>query len=156
MLASLARRCLAPPGLVLIGAVGLAHAEDRTIPTPNQVIYPGDVIRESMLVDTSVYDLPAADSAIVERRSGLVGKMATRTLLPGRAVAAFAVASPRAVANGAQVKLTYVDGGLSIVTSALALEAGGVGDTIKVRNTDSGLTVSGVVQADGSVSIGGG
>jgi flagella basal body P-ring formation protein FlgA len=156
MLASLARRRLALPGLVLIGAVALAHAEDRTIPTPNQVIYPGDVIRESMLVDTSVYDLPAADSAIVERRSGLVGKMATRTLLPGRAVAAFAIANPRAVANGAQVKLIYVDGGLSIVTSALALEAGGVGDTIKVRNTDSGLTVSGVVQADGSVSIGGG
>jgi flagella basal body P-ring formation protein FlgA len=64
--------------------------------------------------------------------------------------------SVRAVANGAEVKLVYTDGGLSIVTSALALEAGGIGDTIKVRNSDSGLTISGVIQPDGSVSVGGG
>jgi len=154
--ARLARSVLSACALALAGGVAVAHAEDRTVPTPNQVIYPGDVIRESMLVDTSIYDLPAADGAIVDRRAALVGKVATRTLLPGHAIAAFAVVNPRAVANGAQVKLVYTDGGLSIVTSALALEGGGVGDTIKVRNSDSGLTISGVIQADGSVSVGGG
>jgi flagellar basal body P-ring formation protein FlgA len=35
----------------------------------------------------------------------------------------------------------------------MALEAGGVGDTIKVRNSDSGLTISGTIQPDGSVSV---
>jgi flagella basal body P-ring formation protein FlgA len=43
---------------------------------------------------------------------------------------------------------------LTIMTFALALEAGAVGDVIKVRNTDSGLTISGTVQPDGSVSVG--
>jgi len=155
-LAGLARRYLATPALLVLSVVAIARAEDRTIPTPKQVIYPGDVIGEGMLVDTSVYDLPAAEGAIIDRRAAVVGKIATRTLLPGHAIATFAIANPRAVANGAQVKLVYTDGGLSIVTSALALESGAVGDTIKVRNSDSGLTISGVVQADGSVSIGGG
>ena len=59
----------------------------------------------------------------------------------------------RAGSIGAQVKLVYHDGGLSIITSALALEAGAVGDTIKVRNSDSGLTISGTIQPDGSVSV---
>ena len=31
-----------------------------------------------------------------------------------------------------------------------------LGDLVKVRNSDSGVTVSGVVQADGSVRVSGG
>jgi flagellar basal body P-ring formation protein FlgA len=130
-----------------------AFAEDRTVPTPTQVIYPGDVIRDSMLTDLSVYDIPNAGEAIIESRAALVGRIAKRTLLPGRGIAALGVGNPNAVANGAQVKLIYRDGELSIVTSAMALEAGGVGDTIKVRNSDSGLTISGTIQPDGSVSV---
>ena len=124
------------------------------LPTPSQVIYPGDIIRDAMLTDVSIYDLPNVDGPLVETRAELLGKIATRTLLPGRAITTLGVGNPRAVANGAQVKLIYRDGALSIITSALALEAGGVGDTIKVRNTDSGLTISGTIQSDGSVSVG--
>lgn len=152
-LADLLAPYLALASLALAGAALPAVAEDRTIPTPNQVIYPGDIIRDGMLTDVSVNDLPSGDSSILDNRAALVGKMAKRTLLPGRAIVALAVAAPRAVANGAQVKLVYNDGGLTIVTSALALESGGVGETIKVRNSDSGLTISGTIQPDGSVSV---
>jgi flagella basal body P-ring formation protein FlgA len=141
--------------LLVQGAIVPAVAEDRTIPTPSQVIYPGDIIREGLLTDVSVYDVPAVDGSLVESRADLVGKVAKRTLLPGRAIVALAVENPRAVANGAQVTLIYRDGGLSIVTTALALEAGGVGDMIKVRNPDSGLTISGTILPDGSVSVSG-
>ncbi len=132
------------------GATGRADAQERTVPTPTRVIYPGDVIRESMLTDLSVAD---ADNSIVDSRAALLGKIAKRTLLPGQEIAVIAIEIPRAVANGAHVRLIYRDGGLTIVTSALALEAGGVGDTIKVRNEDSGLTVSGKILPDGSVSV---
>jgi flagella basal body P-ring formation protein FlgA len=140
--------------LFLQGTIVAALAEDRMIPTPSQVIYPGDIIRDGMLTDVSIYDLPNVEGPLVERRAEILGKVAKRTLLPGRAIITLAVENPKAVANGAQVKLIYRDGALSIVTSALALEAGGVGDTIKVRNTDSGLTISGTIQTDGSVSVG--
>jgi flagella basal body P-ring formation protein FlgA len=152
-LARLLPRNVALSGLLLFGAVSPALAEDRMIPTPNQVIYPGDIIRDTMLTDVSIYDLPAGDGTVLQNRDAVVGKMAKRTLLPGKAIVALAVANPKAVANGAQVKLIYTDGGLSIETTALALEAGSVGDTIKVRNSDSGLTLSGVIQPDGSVSV---
>jgi flagella basal body P-ring formation protein FlgA len=141
------------PLLLLQGAVLPALAQERTAPTPKQVIYPGDVIRDSMLIDTIFEDAAADDGSIVASRAALIGKIAKRTLLPGREILAIAVENPRAVANGAHVTLIYRDGALTIVTSAQALEPGGVGDIIKVRNEDSGLTVSGKIQPDGSVSV---
>ena len=143
------------PLLLLHGAAFPALAEDRTIPTPKKVIYPGDVIRNSMLTDVAVDDA-FDDNSIVADRAALIGKIAKRTLLPGQEIQAAAIQNPRAVANGAHVTLVYRDGGLTIVTSAQALEPGGVGDTIRVRNEDSGLTVTGKIQADGSVSVSGG
>jgi flagella basal body P-ring formation protein FlgA len=141
------------PCLLLRAAVFPALAEERRAPAPIQVIYPGDVIRDSMLTDIAVDDLPGGNSSFIETRAALIGKIAKRTLLPGRAIAATSIENPRAVANGAQVKLIYRDGPLTIVTFALALEPGAVGDIIKVRNADSGLTISGTIQPDGSVSV---
>jgi flagellar basal body P-ring formation protein FlgA len=146
-------RNLLVAALLLRAAIAPAFAEDKLIPTPSQVIYPGDIIRDGMLADVSVYDIPNIESSLVETRAELIGKVAKRTLLPGRGIVALAIENPKAVANGAQVKLVYRDGGLTIITTALALEAGGVGDTIKVRNSDSGSTISGTIQPDGSVSV---
>ena len=67
-----------------------------------------------------------------------------------------AVDNPRLVVNGAEVKLIYIDGGLTIVTVGSALQDGAAGDIVKVRNDDSGVTVSGVVQPDGTVRVSGG
>lgn len=141
--------------LLLLQAAPHAFADDRTVPAPRQVIYPGDLIRNSMLSDIVIED-DADDQSIVENRAALIGKVAKRTLLPGQAIPAFAIANPRAVANGAHVTLVYRDGDLTIVTSAQALEPGAIGDIIKVRNDDTGLTVTGRIGADGSVNVSGG
>jgi flagella basal body P-ring formation protein FlgA len=140
-----------------------ASAEDAapveavaTLPVPRVVIYPGDIIRDDMLMDVPATEAQGIISLTIRMRSGLVGKMARRTLLPGRAVSSIAINNPRAVVNGAEVRLIYSDGGLTIAASASALQDGAIGDVIKVRNTDSGLTVSGVIQPDGSVRVSGG
>jgi flagellar basal body P-ring formation protein FlgA len=125
-------------------------------PVPKVVIYPGDIIRDEMLMDAPRNEIQGASAAMIQNREGLVGKMARRTLLPGRAIPASSVNNPRAVTVGAQVKIVYVDGGLTIIASASALQDGAIGDAIKVRNEDSGLTISGVIQADGSVRVSGG
>jgi flagella basal body P-ring formation protein FlgA len=133
-----------------------ADADVATAPVPRMVIYPGDIIRDDMLMDVPAKEIQGSVDSMVRSRSGIVGKMARRTLLPGRAIQPVALNNPRAVVNGAEVRLIYIDGGLMIVTSASALQDGAVGDTIKVRNVDSGLTVSGVIQPDGSVRVSGG
>jgi flagella basal body P-ring formation protein FlgA len=144
---------LLAPVLLWQATVHPAVAQERTAPVPSQVIYPGDIIREGMLTDVPSDDAPGRVGPIVDTHAALVGKMAKRTLLPGRLIATIAVENPRAVSNGAEIKLIYRDGPLTIVTFAMALDNGAVGDTIRVRNADSGTIISGVILPDGSVSV---
>ncbi|MBY6242171.1 flagellar basal body P-ring formation chaperone FlgA [Methylosinus sp. Sm6] len=128
-----------------------ALAQERLLPTPVAVIYPGEVIRESMIAERSFRG--GGDGAVVDSKSALIGKVARRTLLPDRPVPTFAVDSPRVIVVNAQVKIVFEEAGLVIVTYGAALQPGGVGDLIRVRNQDSGLVVTGRVQSDGSVRV---
>ena len=132
-----------------------AAAQEAPAPTPRVVIYPGDVIRDDMLADVAEL---ARDGAgpFVEQRSLIVGKVARLTLLPGHAIPFSAVSNRKLVTNGAEVKLIYSEGGLVIMTTGDALQDGSIGDIVRVRNDDSGVTVSGAVQPDGSVQVSGG
>ena len=141
---------------VLIADLGPALAQEALAPTPRSVIYPGDIIREDMLTDLPQGGVRDSGGPFVDDRAFVVGKMARLTLLPGHAIPFAGVSNRKLVVNGAQVKLVYVEGGLVIVTSGDALQDGSIGDVVRARNSDSGVTVSGAVQADGSVKVGGG
>jgi flagellar basal body P-ring formation protein FlgA len=135
------------------GAAPLAAA-DLVVPVPTIILYPGNAITDDVLIEREVSIPNVAVGTVVESRAGLVGKVARRTLLPGKAIPLIGVAEPKVVVNGAQVRITFEEGGLTITTYATALQAGGVGEIIKLRNPQSGLILSGTVQADGSVRIG--
>jgi flagella basal body P-ring formation protein FlgA len=126
------------------------------LPVPVITIYPGDVIKDDWLADR---DFPAArgtsNSTVVTSRAAIAGKIARRTLLPGSPIPLSAVAYPKLVANGAKVRLVFEEGPLAITAYGIALQAGSAGDVIPVRNLASGMTVSGTVQADGSIRVGG-
>ena len=130
-------------------------AQETRAPSPKGVIYPGDIITEEMLVDApltaSAFGGPVALSS-----SDVVGMAAARTLLPGQSIPISAVAPPRLLRVGGPVKMLYIDGGLTITAYGSALQDGAVGETVKVRNDDSGVTVTGRVRADGAVLVNGG
>jgi flagella basal body P-ring formation protein FlgA len=132
-----------------------ALAQAAALPTPKVVIYPGEVIRDDMLADRPAETAMGA-GPFAETRSAAIGKMARRTLLPGAAIPLAGLDNPRLVANGAEVRLVYAEGGLTIVATGAALQDGGAGDVIRVRNSDSGVTVSGAIQPDGTVRVSGG
>ena len=92
----------------------------------------------------------------VNSRSLIVGKAARLTLLPGHAIPFSGVSNRKLVSNGAEVKLVFSEGDLVIMTTGAALQDGSIGDIVRVRNDDSGVTVSGAVQPDGSVRVSGG
>ena len=109
-----------------------------------------------MLADVARGGVRDGGGPYVEDRSFVVGKVARLTLLPGHAIPYVGVSNRKLVANGAIVNLVYSEGGLVIVTTGSALQDGSIGDVVRVRNNDSGVTVSGAVQPDGSVRVGGG
>jgi flagella basal body P-ring formation protein FlgA len=130
-------------------------AQEALFPTPKAVIYPGDIILDEMLVDVPNV---ARDGSgpFVTSRALIVGKAARLTLLPGHAIPFSGVSNRKLVSNGSEVKLVFSEGDLVIMTTGSALQDGSIGDIVRVRNDDSGVTVSGAVQPDGSVQVSGG
>ena len=140
--------------LLLAPPPGAAAAEMRA-PSPRAIIYPGDQIREDMLVDAPLV-ASASSGPVALSADDVVGLVARRTLLPGQSIPINALAAPRVVRAGAAVKLVYVDGGLEITAVGSALQDGAVGQSVQVRNDDSGVTILGRVRADGAVQVNGG
>jgi flagella basal body P-ring formation protein FlgA len=138
---------------LIVTPITTARAEGLAIPTPRIVIYPGDIISDGMLTDTPAGSIDAPEGIAARQRESLVGKMARRTLLPGRAIPLSAVGNPRLVRNGARVTLTYFEAGVAIATVGDAMQDGSVGQVVRVRNADSGVVVSGVVQQDGTIRV---
>ena len=136
----------------ILGLVTAPAAAAQRLPVAAMTIYPGDIIRDSMLTEKDFPDA-VATAGFIDRRSDLLGKVAKRTLLPGFAIVSNAVAMPKLVTIGAMVRLVFEEGGLNISTYASALQAGAAGDVISVRNLESGLTLSGVVAPDGSIHV---
>ncbi len=141
--------CVAFPGA---SCADEAHA----LPVPALTIYPGDVIKDEWLSEREFGPASPARGKIVLQRESIVGKIARRTLLPGAPIPSNAVSEPKMIVNGAKVRIVFEEGALTIATYAAALQDGVVGEIISLRNLETGLTVSGVVQSDGSVRMSGG
>lgn len=141
----LASLCFAPQA---------APADELRGLTPKRIIYPGDPVQEDLLEEKLFQTNGMTEGAIVRTRDEIVGKIARRTLIPGQPVAISGLDTPRVIKIGANVRIIFESGGLQIIASGVAQQAGGVGDTIRVRNQDSGIFVSGRVMPDGSVLVG--
>ena len=137
-----------------VTAVHPAIGEERVLPVPAVTIYPGDTITESMLKDRSFPENYRFRTAVVESPRVLAGKMARRTLLPGEPIPMNAVDDPKLVTRGVQAAILFEEGGLTIVGVGIPLQSGALGETIQVKNVDSGRIIIGRVQSDGRIRIG--
>ncbi len=141
--------------LPLAGTIMPVRA-DEAVPVPTVVIYPGDIIRDGMLTMRNMPDGYAGQAAMVTDRMAAVGKTSRRTLLPNVPIPRNAIGEPKLVSVNTMVRVVFSEGDLIISTYASALQAGSSGDVIPVRNLETGLTISGTIQADGSVRVGNG
>ena len=113
---------------------------------PGQLIGSGQVKRVAVTNPDFAGDF-ATDFSQVE------GMITKSTLLPERAISVSSLHEPFAVTHGQQVRLIYKSGTLQITALGMPLQDGSVGELIRVRNADSGLTVSGTVLSPGIVQV---
>lgn len=139
---------------VLFGSAQAALAGQLMLPVPMVTIYPGDLINESMLRERAFPPNFRARAAVVETPRALIGKVAKRTLLPGEAIPNNAVDDPKVITRGSPTQIVFQENGLTITALGTPLQDGSLGEQIRVRNSDTGRIVLGVVQADGRVRIG--
>ena len=122
------------------------------VPVPAITIYPGEIITDAMLTD--IKKQQEAGKLFALQRSDVIGKQTHRTLLPGNLIPKNALDEPNVFINGKLVTMRYVQNGLDITSIGLALQSATIGEQARARNVDSGLVVSGIVMADGSLKLG--
>ena len=138
---------------VCAGAVA-ARAAGIELPVPKITIYPGDAITAELL-GVKLFN-QAADKLPVIRSAGeAVGKVARRTLVAGKPIPVIFIRDAEVIKQGKPVRVVFSEGPLTISGLAVALQSGGVGDVLSLRNVDSGTVIRGTVQGDGSVRIAG-
>ena len=138
--------------LCVLGFAGFAYAEGNTAVVPTRIIYPGETIDPSALEEVGVTN-PNLAGNYAHHIGEVTGRITDRTLLPGRTIIVDFLRDPYAIKRGASVKIIYSEGGLTISATGTPMEDGGVGQVIRVRNVESGITVSGTVMADGSIKV---
>ncbi len=147
-------RALVVAGIVSAGLLSAepAFAERRMAVIPTQTIYPGELIDAQRLEEVEVTN-PALTGDYAVSTNQVAGKVSSRTLLQGRVILVSALREPYAVERGKAVRIVFTNGPLTITAGGAPLENAAVGDLIRVRNTDSGIIVSGTVMDDGTIHV---
>jgi len=143
----------AAAGLAVIAGAASALA-GQTVAITNRVIYPGEAIPADALKEVVLREGRMPPAAVALAIGDIQGKVARRTLLPGRYIPLASVRDAWLVEQGATVQAVFVSGPLTITAAAVSLQPGSPGDLIKVRNVDSGKVLSGTVLADGTIRVG--
>ncbi|MEW5422231.1 flagellar basal body P-ring formation chaperone FlgA [Amorphus sp. 3PC139-8] len=159
MATALVRTCLRGALLALALAASVvavrAGQVQGLLPVPAVTIYPGDHIGPEMLTEKAFYYDPDRPLAVVEDGAPLIGKVARRTLVAGKPIPNNSVGEPTLITRGKPVEARFEAGNLSISTTVLPLQSGALGALVQARNIDSGQVITGIVQADGSLLVGG-
>lgn len=146
-------RIIALAAAVLTAGIGCAWSGEIVF-IPNRVIYPGETVTMDSLKEVTLKPGKTVPPAVAIAPVDLDGKVAVRTLLPGRYIPANGIREPWVVERGATVQMIFEAGGLTISAAAITLQPGAAGDFVKVRNIDSGKVLTGTVAADGSIRVG--
>jgi flagellar basal body P-ring formation protein FlgA len=125
----------------------------RTLPVARVTLYPGDVIVADAIVERQFAASALSQMPVYGSRALLVGKVARRTLVAGRPITLGAVRDQDVIKQGRPAALVLQSRGLIIMTNGIALQSGGVGDVIRVRNQDTGIVVVGRIEADGAIRV---
>lgn len=141
-------------GFALALAGTLARATDLMLPVPTVTIYPGDTIKENLLRLQAYPETFKARTAVIDAPMAVAGRTARRMLLPGEPIPVNAVDDPRLVSRGTPTQIVFEENGLFITAVGAPLQNGGLGDVIRVRNTDTNRIVLGTVMADGRIRTG--
>lgn len=97
--------------------------------------------------------LAQGDAAGLDAMAAMIGQEMRVMVSEGRPVEPGFLRAPRIVERNQIVVLAYDQAALRIEAEGRALSDGALGDTIRVMNNLSRITVSGRVAADGSVIV---
>lgn len=130
-----------------------ASAESwRMLPVAARPLKKGDVLKAEDIKFSKVTDATSNGDAL-ENLGDILGRQVTRDLGQGELFRVKSISVPAVVHAGSAVTLVVKNASLEVTASGTAVEAGAVGQEIKVRNNASSKVVSGRVQGPAVVIV---
>jgi len=135
-----------------VSIVGEVKAQ-ATVVTPVRWIKPKEVVVAED-VTSMIIDVPSLTHDFVLDPNDVIGKEVLRPLPPRRPIRKAVLDDPPIIRKGDRVMLEVRQGGLVVQTIGLAKATGKFGDTITVKNQNSGREVVGRIMGSGLVEVG--
>ena len=137
------------------GSAAIAETATVEFPVPSVTIPVGDTLTAEVIVTRRLLASATAVRTHHLSQTALIGKVARRVLPAGSAIPLNAVREAYAFKEGERVVIEFANSGLSIRGSGVALQPGVIGQSVRVRNVDTGVILTGLVKVDGGVDVGG-
>jgi flagella basal body P-ring formation protein FlgA len=135
-----------------VSVVGVVKAQ-ATLVTPVRWIKPKEVLGAEDVTVMTV-DVPSLTHNFVLDLHDVIGKEVLRPLPPKQPIRKSLLGDPPIVRKGDRVMIEVRQGGLLVQTVGLAKATGKLGDTIPVKNQNSGREVFGRIMGSGLVEVG--
>ncbi|MCB1425764.1 MAG: flagellar basal body P-ring formation chaperone FlgA [Zhengella sp.] len=142
--------------LAVLLALGMAvPAAAETVLVARRIIYPGQEITADLVGRIQVKGNVLSDRAFLKNPDEATGKVAAKTILPDRLIYPEDLRAADLVQAGVPVKAIFRSGALEISLVGVPLANAALGETVRLRNRESGRQFSGTVQPDGTVLVSG-
>lgn len=135
----------------LIEISGRAHAT-RKMPVPARHLRRGETITATDVIWRQVRSR-AGDHIMISDLDSLVGFTPRRTLIAGKPIRRSDVTPRMVVRKGDQIQISLSTGSMTLTTRGVALQAGAIGETIRIRNVNSRKIIEATVTNAGDAVI---
>ncbi len=134
--------------------INISGRIERLVPVPvlKSGLTNGDIISAH---DIDFVEMPKnrIPSGIITQEQDLLNMTPRRVISGGKLVMQNDIEKPKMVDRGDSVTLVFANGPLLLTAKGKSLQAGAMGDTVRVSNLDSNKNLQGVVTADREVTI---
>ena len=127
-------------------------SEWREIPVATRVLAPGEVVQQGDFERARV-NLARLPRGAITNDQQLLGRATQHEVAPGEVFKIDALTTPIVIAKGQKVMLRYRSGAFEASATGIAIEDGGAGQDIKVRNESSNKVVVATVLESGLVEV---
>ena len=126
------------------------------VPALSETLVAARTIRsQAILTAADLKTIAKTIPGTLEFAEDVIGLETRVVLYSGRPIRPGDIGPPAVIERNQVVTLLFKRGGLTIVAEARSLGRAGIGDRLRLMNLASRSTVTGTVQADGTVTVGG-
>lgn len=136
-----------------VAAVSGRYEEMIALPVARHRLHRGDEIVADDL-DEIAYPISRLRKDTIVSAKQIIGKTPLRIVSKGRPIRLSELKTPNVLSKGARVQMRFLTPFMIISTTGEAMEDGAEGDSIKVRNFESGTIVEARIHSESEVVVG--